>query len=73
MPKTHFTKGYKRIRVESPRYFDKRSFRTKDVGRRGFTKIVVGCPKGKYDSKKGKCKVGTKTQAILLNRRDFGI
>lgn len=71
--KAHYTKRYKRIRVKSPNYFDKRSLRTKDVGRRGYTKIIVGCPKGKYDARRKKCKVGTKTQTILMDRKDFGI
>ncbi len=73
MTKTHLTKKYLRVRVKNPKKFDRRSFRIKDVGRKGFTKIIIGCPKGKYDAKKKKCKVGTKTQAILLNRKDFGI
>jgi hypothetical protein len=68
-----YTKRYKRIRVKSPKKFDRRSFRTKDVGRKGFTKIIVACPKGKYNARKKVCKVGTQTQAILLNRRDFKI
>jgi len=73
MPKKHLTKKYLRIRVKDPKKFDKRSFRIKDVGREGYTKIIIGCPKGKYDPKKKKCKVGTQTQSILLNRKDFGI
>ena len=75
MPKSkiHTTKKYHRVRVKSPKSFDSKSLRVKDVGRKGFTKIVVGCPKGKYDSKKKRCKVGTKTQAILLSRKDFRI
>ncbi len=69
--KTHYTKRYKRIRVKSPSYFDKKSLRIKDVGRKGFTKIIVGCKKGKF--KKGRCSIGTKTQAVLLNRKGFKI
>lgn len=65
MPKTHLTKNYKRTRVKDPKKFDKRSFRTKDVGKPGHTKIIVACPKGKYDSKKKRCKVGMQTQAII--------
>lgn len=61
------------MRVKSPGKFDKRSFRTKDVGRKGYTKIIIGCPKGKYDAKKKKCKVGTQTQAVLMSRKDFKI
>lgn len=66
--KVHLTKRYRRIRVKSPSKFDKRSLRIKDVGRKGYTKIIVGCPKGKYDPKKKRCKVGTQTQAILKPR-----
>ena len=64
---------YKRIRVKSPKLFDKRSFRIKDIGRKGFTKLVVACKKGDYDSKRKRCKTSMKTQAILLNKKDFGI
>jgi len=73
MPKIHITKRFKRIRVKSPKQFDSRSFRIKDVGRKGYTKLIIACPKNKYDAKRKKCKVGTKTQAVLLNRKDFGI
>ena len=59
---------YIRQRVKSPKKFDKRSLRIKDVGRPGGTKIIVGCPKGKYDPKRKRCKVGTQTQAILKER-----
>lgn len=71
--KIHFTKKFKHIRIKSPRIFDSRSFRIKDVGRKGFTRLVIGCPKNKWDSKKKRCKIGTQIQAILLNRKDFGI
>ena len=63
------TKHFVRKRLESPKKFDPRSFRTikptKDV------RIIVGCPKGKYCPtcpQKKKCKVGLKTQAILRRR-----
>ena len=56
---------YKRKRIKSPTKFDKRSFRIVDVGRPEHHKIIIGCPKGKYDSKKRMCKVGTQVQAIL--------
>ncbi len=67
--KVHITKNYKRTRVKSPKKFDKRSIRTKDVGRKGHTKIIVGCPKGHYNAKAKKCKVGTQVQAILEKRK----
>lgn len=58
-------KKFKRTRVKNPNYFDKRSFRTKDVGRPEHHKIIIGCKKGEYDSKKKKCKIGTEVQAII--------
>jgi hypothetical protein len=66
--KVHITKNYKRTRVKDPKKFDKRSFRTKDVGRPGHHKIIVACPKGKYNAKAKKCKVGTQVQAIIEKR-----
>lgn len=67
--KVRYTKRYKRIRVRSPSYFDKDSFRTIDPGRPKKTMLIIGCPKGKYDKKRKMCKVGTKVQAILEERR----
>lgn len=43
-------------------YFDPRSFRWI---KRGTTRLLVGCPKGKWDAKRGRCKVGTKARAVL--------
>lgn len=51
-------------RVASPKRFDKKSFRTKPVGKRGH-KIVTGCPKGKYSKRSGRCKTSIGLQAIL--------
>ena len=56
---------YKRKRIKSPKLFDKRSFRIVDVGRPEHHKIIIGCPKGKYDAKKKRCKVGMRLQAVL--------
>jgi len=61
--KIHETKRYIRERMVEPGKFDPRSFRTIDPGRKGHTKLVVGCPKGKYE--KGRCQVGMKTQAVI--------
>lgn len=69
--KVHITKRYKRIRVKSPSYFDKRSLRTIDPGRRGFLKIIIGCKKGKYNSKTKRCRIGTQAQSFILNKKDF--
>lgn len=65
--KTRKTKNYIRKQVKPVTAFDPRSFRVKDVGRKGYTKLVVGCPKGKF--KKGRCTVGTQTQSILTKRK----
>jgi hypothetical protein len=48
-------------RVEDPKKFDKRSFRTVQSGKH---KIVIGCPKGSYDSKTKTCRIGTRIQKI---------
>jgi len=66
--KPHFTDRYKRIRVKNPAKFDKRSLRTKDVGRPGHHKIIIGCKKGFYNNKKKKCRIGTEVQEILEER-----
>lgn len=54
------------FRVRNPSMFDKKSFRTKKRGKN--TRIVVGCPKGKYNRKTEKCKVGTRVQTILRRK-----
>lgn len=42
--------------------FDRKSFRTLV---RGTHRIVIGCPKGHYDERKKRCKIGTMAQKIL--------
>lgn len=69
MPGTHLTKNYKRTRIQDPKKFDKRSMRTVDVGRPEHHKIIIGCPRRKYNSKTKRCKVGTQVQAIIEKRR----
>ncbi|MGH7376140.1 MAG: hypothetical protein ACREKK_01800, partial [Candidatus Methylomirabilales bacterium] len=49
-------------RVAPPGRFDPRSFRT--VRTDGHL-VTVGCPKGKYDARRKRCKVGTRAQRIL--------
>jgi len=60
--------NYCRERAKPPAAFDKRSFRTISIGKRG-TKIVVGCPVGHWHSrrrgKKKKCDVGMQRQTTL--------
>lgn len=51
-------------RVASPRKFDKRSYRTKTLGK--GVKVVFGCPKGKYSPRKSRCKVGMRMQKRLI-------
>lgn len=46
---------------------DKKSLRWKEVpaNSQGSSWLIVGCPKGKFNSKKQICKVGTKAYKIL--------
>jgi len=67
MPRTDVTKNYIRKRKKNPKYFDKRSFRTKQVNSK--TKIIVGCKKGKYSAKNKRCKVGLELQSVLEKRK----
>lgn len=62
MKRPHFTKKYVRYRIQDPKKFQKGSFRTVDVGRKGHTKIIVGRPKGKTT---------TKVQAVIISRKDW--
>lgn len=57
------TRGrFLRERVTAPGKFDPRSLRT--VTRKSY-RVVVGCPKGKYDARRKRCRVGTRAQSIL--------
>jgi len=60
--KIHYTKHYARERLRNPSEFQKSSFRTYDVGRKGHTKIIIGKLKstGKW-----------RTQAVLHSRTDY--
>lgn len=51
-----------RERLEPPGKFDRRSFR---ITKRGSKEIVIGCPKGHWDARRKRCKVGTRAQSIL--------
>lgn len=53
---------YIRERQRPPSEFDPRSIRTIT---RGGKKIVIGCPKGHWDPKRKRCRVGTRAQSIL--------
>jgi hypothetical protein len=50
-------------RLAKLRTFDRRSFRW---ARRGRNWILVGCPKGQWNAKRARCKVGTKAKSILV-------
>lgn len=67
--KIDITNDFVRIRQESPRKFDPKSFRTIDPGRPGGTQLVVACPKGEF--KRGRCRVGLETQSVILRKEDF--
>jgi hypothetical protein len=45
--------------------FDKRSFRYKKSGK---TWVIIGCPKGKWNAKAKRCKVGTRAHKLLAPR-----
>lgn len=65
-----FKGNFCRRRVADPAEFAKGSLRTVT---RGKTRIIIGCPKGAWDPRgrvagakfPGRCRVGTKAQAIL--------
>ncbi|HLA89209.1 MAG TPA: hypothetical protein VJL28_02110 [Gemmatimonadaceae bacterium] len=50
-------------RKEAPKSrFDKRSFRWKKSGK---SWILIGCPRGKWNAKTERCKVGTRAHKIM--------
>jgi len=53
-------------RLFDPRLFDPRSFRVKKISPE--KKLIIACPKGYWDAKRKKCKIGTKAQAILTRK-----
>ncbi len=55
-------KKYRREHIEDPEKFDPRSFR---YIVRGKHKILIGCPKGYWDDKNKRCRVGTRAVSIL--------
>jgi hypothetical protein len=59
------TTGFIRCRRKDPDYFDKRSFRTKQINKN--KKIITGCKKGKF--KNGKCSIGVEVQSVLTKRK----
>ena len=55
---------YRRSRQRDPKLFAKKSFRTIPLGRHGKMG-VVGCPKGKWDAARRRCRSGMQLQSIL--------
>jgi hypothetical protein len=60
--KVHLTKRYARYRIMSPSLFEKSSFKTHDIGRKGHSKRITGILKsdGKWA-----------TQSVLVAREDY--
>lgn len=78
--------GFCRERKVDPKIFDKRSFKTicpkcpdkecerceeAGINLSKTTHIVIGCPKGKYQPRKDRCKVGTRMQSIYRPKSRF--
>jgi len=64
------TDGYcKKVLIPKGR-FDPRSFRTVSPSKR--TRITIGCPRGQWDSRRKRCRTGTKAQRILKKRTRAG-
>lgn len=61
------TKRYIRKRLMSPKKCSPSSFRFKRIGARKA--LIVCCPKGHWDAKRKRCRVGTRAQAVLIKRR----
>ena len=55
-------------RVQKKAYFDKRSFRygAKGTSRHGSSRVLVGCRKGKWNDRRGTCRVGTEAYEIMI-------
>ncbi len=67
---------YVHERLEPKGRFDPRSFRTVQSGE---ALVTVGCPKGQWDAKRRRCRVGTRAQRIMrpkgsnpLTRKEAG-
>ena len=63
MKKCHRIKNWWHCRKAPPGRFDKRSFRVKTISRN--TKLVIGCPRGKWNNKSKRCRVGTRVQKVM--------
>lgn len=59
-------KGYCKKKLAKKSSFDARSFRWI---KRGRTKILIGCPRGKWNVKSERCRVGTRAYETLTPGR----
>ena len=57
---------YYHCRLQSPSKCASGSYRTIPTGGKRGTKLVVCCPKGKFNSRTKRCKVGTFAQKKLI-------
>lgn len=68
--------AFKKEQIKAAKHFDPSSFRTLcpesptgrcadlPAGKECATRVIIGCPKGKYDKKKDQCKVGTQGHVV---------
>lgn len=66
MPRRDVTKHFVRNRQFAPKLCAKGSFR---MIKRGKLRLVICCPKGKWNKRTARCKVGTRAQSILKPRK----
>ena len=59
-------KGFTAKRYRSKSSFAPGSFRT--IGKKGGRRLVIGCPRGKYNRRSRRCRVGTKAYELLTPR-----
>jgi len=72
MPRIDESKGEWRFRIKEPSDFDRKSIRTKALPSKSKAiNILVGCPKGHYNTRTKKCSVGTQTQAYRFKKCKF--
>ena len=55
-------------KIQDKKKFDKRSFRTVMPGDSDEVRVVIACPKGKWNAKNSKCTVSTQAQHIMFDR-----
>jgi len=67
MPPYSKKSKYIHKKIEDKSHFDSRSFRTITLNE--TTKATIGCPKGKWNPSKNKCKVGTKIQKKMILKK----